>query len=118
MRAPDEALLREWFDRIDDDLKIIQNTISGEYVASGIAFHAHQASEKMLKVVLLSQGVKPPYIHSLNKLMDLVQNFPLRDQMLILLNFEDMHLNSRDPSEGLRWKPPTKPEAIEWIGQL
>lgn len=119
MPEHDEKRLKEWLDRIDDDLNVIRNTIDGKFVPNAVAFHAQQASEKMLKLVLISEGINPPYIHSLKRLMDLLRrDFPLRDAMASILQFENMHLDSRYPSENYQWSPPNVSESKLWVLQL
>lgn len=119
MPAPNQTLLAGWLARVEDDLIAIENTIRGKFAPNIIAFHAQQASEKLLKLVLLAQGIKPPYIHSLKRLMELLQaDFPLRKSMLVLLEFENMHLDSRYPNENFTWQPPSLNDAAQWLDKL
>jgi HEPN domain-containing protein/predicted nucleotidyltransferase len=63
--------VRSWLERIDQDLRSIENNLNaGESAAWGAAgFHAQQAAEKYLKILFIQQGARPPRTHRLDKLI-------------------------------------------------
>jgi HEPN domain-containing protein/predicted nucleotidyltransferase len=81
-RAPLDSL-RDWVERIEQDLRIIeQNLVAGESAAWDAAgFHAQQAAEKYLKILLVQRGAHPPKTHEIDELIALVREagyeFPL-----------------------------------------
>lgn len=63
--------VRDWLERIDQDLRVIElNLNAGEGAAWGAAgFHAQQAAEKYLKVLLVQAGVHPEKTHRMEPLV-------------------------------------------------
>lgn len=74
-RKPFESV-KDWLGRIDQDLRTIElNLNAGESAAWGAAgFHAQQAAEKFLKILLVERGVHPPKIHELDELIARVRD--------------------------------------------
>src|SRR5262249_3612457 len=63
-----------WLERADDDLRILEQSLSSESPAwMGVAFHAQQAAEKYLKALIISKWRHPPRIHELAPLVDLAR---------------------------------------------
>lgn len=62
-----------WMSFADEDLqaaRILSEQEDAHRLAHIIAFHAHQSAEKYLKGLLAKhQGVEPPHIHNLRKLL-------------------------------------------------
>ncbi len=74
MSGPDpEPLRREalrWLDRVEDDLEMVAAAMErGRPLPA--AFHAHQAAEKLLKVLPVLAGVVVPRTHDLDRLVHL-----------------------------------------------
>jgi HEPN domain-containing protein/predicted nucleotidyltransferase len=69
-RRPYESI-KSWLERIDQDLRVIElNLNAGESAAWGAAgFHAQQAAEKYLKILLVQAGIHPPKIHTMQVLV-------------------------------------------------
>jgi HEPN domain-containing protein/predicted nucleotidyltransferase len=63
--------ITSWLERIDQDLRVIElNLNAGETAAWGAAgFHAQQAAEKYLKILLVQAGIHPPKIHTMQVLV-------------------------------------------------
>jgi len=73
-RRPYESI-NDWLGRIDEDLWVIEQALNaGESAAWGAAgFHAQQATEKYLKILLVQRGIHPPKIHEIDELIGLVR---------------------------------------------
>jgi HEPN domain-containing protein/predicted nucleotidyltransferase len=63
--------IKDWLERIEQDLRVIElNLNAGESAAWGAAgFHAQQAAEKFLKLLLVQAGVHPERTHKMEKLV-------------------------------------------------
>ncbi len=63
--------IRDWLERIEQDLMALEAILNtGESAAWGAAgFHAQQAAEKHLKVLLVQAGVHPPKTHKMDELI-------------------------------------------------
>jgi HEPN domain-containing protein/predicted nucleotidyltransferase len=74
-RRPHESI-KDWLERIDQDLRALEAILdAGESVAWGAAgFHAQQAAEKYLKILLVQAGVHPPKTHRMEELIGLVRS--------------------------------------------
>ena len=71
----DEAFKKqaaEWFERGRHDIETAQLLDEQRGHTDVIAYHIHQAIEKHLKGYLVLHGRKPPRIHELDALLDLV----------------------------------------------
>ena len=66
------ASIAEWLSRAADDLRTIDHTLAAGEAAAWIAacFHAQQAAEKYLKVLLIRAGVHPPKTHNLDEIVE------------------------------------------------
>ncbi len=90
-RQPFESI-GGWLERIDQDLRMVElNLNAGESAAWGAAgFHAQQAAEKYLKILLVQRGIHPPKLHEIDELIGLVRDcgydFPLFTEESKLLN--------------------------------
>jgi HEPN domain-containing protein/predicted nucleotidyltransferase len=73
-RAPFQSV-QDWLERIEQDLRIVEQAlVAGESAAWGAAgFHAQQAAEKYLKILLVQRGSHPPKIHQIDELIVLVR---------------------------------------------
>jgi HEPN domain-containing protein len=61
---------RNWVKKAEEDVQAIRLLMAGRDVPwSVVSFHAQQAAEKYLKAFLVSRGVDPERIHSLDRLL-------------------------------------------------
>jgi HEPN domain-containing protein/predicted nucleotidyltransferase len=101
-RRPYESI-KEWLDRIGQDLWVIEASLNaGESAAWGATgFHAQQAAEKYLKILLVQAGMHPPKIHELDELIGIVRSagydFPSFREECELLN--DFTVAARYPEQ-------------------
>jgi len=74
-RQPYQSI-NAWLERIEQDLRIVEmNLRAGESAAWGAAgFHAQQAAEKYLKILLVQRGIHPPKVHEIDALIALVRS--------------------------------------------
>ena len=63
-------LAQEWFNKAKNDFRYAEVGLRESYVFPQVAFLAQQVAEKYLKGFLVLQGVKPPRIHDLPKLLN------------------------------------------------
>ena len=61
--------LKSWVARAESDFGMMGDVLSGSRSPDGIAFHAHQATEKYLKAALILNHVPPPRTHVLSELL-------------------------------------------------
>ncbi len=76
----DEALRKqaqEWFERGDQDIETAQLLHRENGYTGAIAYHIQQAIEKYLKGYLVLKGQKPPWIHELDALLNIVSQIEL-----------------------------------------
>lgn len=58
--------VREWLERAEQDLLAIEGLVAADRVPWGaVGFHAEQAAEKFLKVLLIKRGIRPDRTHNL-----------------------------------------------------
>ena len=90
-RRPYQSI-KDWRERIDQDLRTVELTLNaGESAAWGAAgFHAQQAAEKYLKILLVQRGIRPPNVHDIDALIAAVRgagyDFPAFTSESKLLN--------------------------------
>ena len=92
-RRPHQSI-NAWLERIEQDLRIVEMNLSaGESAAWGAAgFHAQQAAEKYLKILLVQRGIHPPKVHEIDVLIALVRNAgydfpPFADEAALLKSY-------------------------------
>lgn len=63
--------IKDWLGRIEQDLRVVElNLNAGESAAWGAAgFHAQQAAEKYLKILLVQAGIHPEKTHEMEVLV-------------------------------------------------
>lgn len=71
MPRADESIT-EWLRIARGDLAIAKGKAAEDVPLELLCFHAQQAAEKAIKVVLIIHGVKPPKIHDIGVLLDLL----------------------------------------------
>jgi len=67
-----EELVSEWVAKAEEDYKTVEELHSkplSEF-ANTICFHSQQCAEKYLKALLVKFGIEPPWIHTLESLLD------------------------------------------------
>jgi len=69
-----EKLVEEWISKAEEDFRSMEELyrISVSEFANTICFHAQQCAEKYLKALLTKYGIEPPWIHTLEALLDLL----------------------------------------------
>lgn len=69
-----KQLVKEWIDKAEEDFRTLQELYkkSPSDFATTICFHSQQSAEKYLKALLTKHGIEPPWIHTLESLLDLV----------------------------------------------
>lgn len=87
-----KILAKEWFDSATSDLNYAKVGLKEEKVFPQIAFLSQQAAEKFLKGYLTLNGIEPPRVHELPKLLDEVVKLSqrlekLRDACELLTGF-------------------------------
>ena len=68
------AVVREWIDKADNDLKNAAHTLAlgAEGPTDTICFHSQQCVEKYLKAFLVFTGINFPKTHDIEELMNLI----------------------------------------------
>jgi HEPN domain-containing protein len=70
MNEKAKKLAKEWFEAAESDLKYAEVGLKEGDVFPQITFLCQQSAEKFLKGFLVLNGVEPPRIHELPKLLD------------------------------------------------
>ena len=107
---------KEWLKASKIDLDSIEYIIQAEHLTSVVAFHAQQSVEKSLKALLLSNAIRIPKIHSLNKLFKMVERDLTIDSFEIIDMLDDLYIESRYPGDMglLPYGQPTIEDAHEF----
>jgi HEPN domain-containing protein len=71
-QTPDPGVIAEWLTSARSDLAYAEMTPPAEGRFEQGCFHAQQAAEKALKALLLRHDQEPPYVHSIQVLLDLL----------------------------------------------
>ena len=98
-----------WLQYAETDLLLVQNAVIAGAPAGEVCFHAQQATEKALKALLALRQVRPPRIHNLVLLWELVDVSvrPTADEDQ-LERLAELESQSRYPGD---WPEPTSNEA-------
>ena len=64
-------LVKGWLRKADSDLTSASLCVEREQALDTACFHAQQAAEKWLKAYLTAYGVALPFVHNLEKLIEL-----------------------------------------------
>lgn len=94
-------LAKEWFESANSDYLYAKVGINEDRVFPQVGFLAEQVGEKYLKGLLVYNGVEPPRIHDLPKLLDKCIEFApeledLRDSCELLTGF---YIETRYPPD-------------------
>jgi HEPN domain-containing protein len=66
-------LVSGWIRKAESDLANLQLCIDADQALDTACFHAQQAAEKYLKAYLCAYGIDFPFIHNLEKLIELCE---------------------------------------------
>ena len=91
-------LAKEWLKASLSDLMNIEAIIDNDFLTHIVAFHAQQAVEKSLKAMIEYKNQKIPKVHSLRKLITLVDDKIEYDLELIKL-LDSLYIESRYPTD-------------------
>ncbi len=81
--SPKTETLMRWLKPIEIDLAMINNSLTGSSpTAEGGAYHCQQATEKMIKALLIFHEIDFPHTHNLAKLLNLL---PANDVLYLQL---------------------------------
>ncbi len=64
-------LVRGWLRKAESDLTSAELCLDAGKALDTVCFHAQQAAEKLIKAYLISYGIDFPFIHNLEKLVEL-----------------------------------------------
>jgi HEPN domain-containing protein len=108
-------LAKEWLKASLSDLMNIEAIFDNVFLTHIIAFHAQQAIEKSFKAMIENQNQKIPRVHSLRKLIELVDTKIEYDLELIKL-LDALYIESRYPTDLglLPYGKPTLDDAKEF----
>jgi HEPN domain-containing protein len=94
---------REWLDIAEHDIRSAEGLL-GLHLVPGAVYFCQQASEKVLKAMLVEQeGESPPRTHDLVELADLAGVQLTREQRTFLTRLSDQAVASRYPGPARRY---------------
>ncbi len=70
MREKDD-LVRAWVGKAEADLSVVEMCLNKKRSLEAACFHAQQAAEKYLKAYLTPKEIEFPFVHNLEKLIEL-----------------------------------------------
>jgi len=91
-------LAKEWLKASLSDLMSIEAILSNDFLTHIVAFHAQQSVEKSLKAMIEDKNQRIPKVHSLRKLIALMDNEIEYDLELIKL-LDSLYIESRYPTD-------------------
>lgn len=93
---PDDP--REWLRSARSDLALAEANVPGADLEA-FCFHAQQAAEKAIKGVLLSRGIRFPYVHDLGALLALAtrDGVPVPEKIAVADRLTDYAVLTRYP---------------------
>ena len=98
---------QKWLTFAHDDVRMASLAYQ-EAIYNQTCFHAQQCVEKCLKALLVARGSVPPKVHSIAKLLALLDEQPFDDLRKELIAFDRFYVPTRYP-EAL---PGTLPEGL------
>ena len=82
MKEPRD-LMRSWVQKAESDLAACRLALDAGQALDAVCFHAQQAAEKYLKAYLICRGIEFPFVHNLEKLVELCSgNDPAFQELL------------------------------------
>jgi HEPN domain-containing protein len=104
--SPPERDPLAWLAKAEEDLAAVDLLVAA--IPTQAAYHLQQAVEKLLKAVIVQVGQRPPHIHSLVTLRDLVgQEIEWDAGPEWLARVSDWVATTRYPVGALIWSAPT-----------
>jgi HEPN domain-containing protein len=93
---PDDP--REWLRSARSDLALAEANVPGADLEA-FCFHAQQAAEKAIKGMLLSRGIRFPYVHDLGALLALATRggVPVPEEIAVADRLTDYAVLTRYP---------------------
>lgn len=93
---PDDP--KEWLNRANSNLLRAYIEQPGVYLED-LCFDAQQAAEKALKALLIHRGVRFPYVHDINRLLELLHQdgLTIPDNIRLSASLNDYAVGSRYP---------------------
>jgi len=116
----DDRALQAWLTVVERDMKAIRNNLFGpEPESSMAAYHCQQAVEKLLKAVLVADGVMPPKTHDIDLLITrLPAGHAIAPRARSLSHLIVFLSGPRYPGPGIFDDPPDDPTVEEVAGWL
>jgi HEPN domain-containing protein len=114
-------VVREWLDAAELDLRTIRNCLWGpDPTAASAAYHCQQASEKLVKAVLISIGIHPPKSHNIHDLVRMIEpSHPLLPTSSPLARLTPFAWAFRYPSGDPDMKvEPSVEHVATWLGEI
>ncbi len=116
MKPLDDPEVREWLLKVAEDCRVAEVlSASAEPLDDAICFHCQQAAEKLLKALLVADGVPPPRTHDLESLADLLssaQSLP-EDLEDALTHLSELSVIPRYPVSSERRSPDRAQRAMD-----
>jgi len=91
-------LAKDWLKSSISDLMNIEAILDNDFLTHIVAFHAQQAIEKALKAVIENRNERIPKVHSLRKLIEIMDEDIEYDLELIKL-LDSLYIESRYPTD-------------------
>ncbi len=92
------GLAKEWLKASLSDLMNIEAILDNDFLTHISAFHAQQSIEKSLKAIIENSHRKIPKVHSLRKLVELV-DVPMAYDLELIRLLDSLYIESRYPTE-------------------
>ncbi|OQY54844.1 MAG: hypothetical protein B6245_20690 [Desulfobacteraceae bacterium 4572_88] len=113
-----KKITREWLDRANDDLYVIEEIIDNADLTNMSAFHAQQAVEKILKAVIEEYEIAFVRTHKLEFLLEKVRGqIPFADvDITYVRRLDEVYTQARYPSDLglLPYGKPTTGDAVKF----
>ncbi|WP_448189057.1 HEPN domain-containing protein [Azospirillum sp. sgz301742] len=111
----------DWLKVVDDDLKAIRACLAAEPpVLLPAVYHCQQAAEKLVKTVLVSQGIDFPKTHDIDRLAQSVpETVSIRAMLVPMARFTPYAAVYRYPGESHDLSDePTASEVASWLAEI
>lgn len=114
-----EAVLM-WLKVVDADLDTARNCIDGpHFVPESGAYHCQQAAEKLVKAVLVANGIAPPRTHDIDTLVAALPA-DVAGGLDRLVDFTPYATAFRYPEQAIDdgISVPSRAELVDWIADI
>jgi HEPN domain-containing protein len=114
------TVVQEWLDHVAADLDAAWSCARGPRARTDrAAYFVQQAAEKLVKAVLVSSSIDPPYTHDLEDLTSrLPQDVPQRERYAALVAFTAYASGFRYPTTREHPPRPSTADVDGWIEQI